>query len=218
MSRCCSFIKRVCLCTLSGGHCDTVWYVESYKQLALNSICKINSPRAGAAHIRLLPSSRPRFLPPFLVCLSSCSFSNSPFQSALCSVLPLLHSSDSISTPPPIHLPDITDLTGHFVVIDAVARGPAGGRRHLGTRSAPTGQRSGFWSDGCRWHHPQGTCMCRSPHISPCITWPVFARTSSLSLCHPSPSCCNKAPVCVDLRFSFNWLAKLPNAPCFIWI
>lgn len=53
--------ERVCLCTLSGGHCDTVWYVESYKQLALNSICKINSPRAGAAHIRLLPSSRPRF-------------------------------------------------------------------------------------------------------------------------------------------------------------
>lgn len=141
MSRCCSFI---CLCTLSGGHCDTVWYVQSYKQLALNSICKINSPRAGAAHIRLLPSSRPRFLPPFLVCLSSCSFSNSPFQSALCSVLPLLHSSDSISTPPPIHLQDITDLTGHFVLIDAVARGPAGGRRHLGTRSAPTGQRLGF--------------------------------------------------------------------------
>lgn len=148
MSRCCSFIKRVCLCTLSGGHCDTVWYVESYKQLALNSICKINSPRAGAAHIRLLPSARPRFLPPFLVCLSSCSFSNSPFQSALCSVLPLLRSSGSISTPPPIHLQDITDLTGHFVVIDAVARGPAGGRRHLGTRSAPTGQRLGFGVTG----------------------------------------------------------------------
>lgn len=122
--------------------------MESYKQLALNSICKINSPGAGAAHIRLLPSSRPRFLPPFLVCLSSCSFSNSPFQSALCSVPPLLHSPGSISTPPPIHLQDITALTGHFVLIDAAARGPAGGRRHLGTRSAPTGQRSGFGVTG----------------------------------------------------------------------
>lgn len=39
--------ERACLYSLSRGHCDTVWYVESYKGLVLNSICKINSPRAG---------------------------------------------------------------------------------------------------------------------------------------------------------------------------
>lgn len=67
MSPCWSFIRHVCLCTRSAAHCDTVWYVESYKQLALNSIYKINSPRAAAAHISLLPPSRP---PVFFLCFS----------------------------------------------------------------------------------------------------------------------------------------------------
>lgn len=39
---------RMFIFVKGGGHCDTVWYVESYKGLVLNSICKINSPRAGA--------------------------------------------------------------------------------------------------------------------------------------------------------------------------
>lgn len=112
MSPCWSFIKHVCLCMWSAAHCDTVWYVESYKQLALNSIYKINSPRAAAAHISLLPPSHPpRFLPLFLRCLSSCSFSNSPLQSALCSLLPVLHIPGSISpSPPPPACPFISRI------------------------------------------------------------------------------------------------------------
>lgn len=144
MSRRWPFIKHVCLCTLSGGHCDTVWYVESYKQLALNSICKINSPRAAAAHISLLPSSRPVFFLRFSFVYHPALSQTHP-SNQLSALSSLLSTSLPLScTPPPIHFQDITDLTGHFVVIDAVARGPAGGRRHPGTGSALRGQRSGF--------------------------------------------------------------------------
>lgn len=204
MSRCGSFIKRVCLCTWSGGHCDTVWYVESYKQLALNSICKINSPRAGATHISLLPSSRPRFLPPFLVCLSSCSFSSSPFQSGLCSVLPVLPSSYSILHSPAHSFPGYYWPDWSLCSDRCGGSWSSWGSPSSGYKVSTERSKVRFWSDGCIWHHPQGTCMCERPHIGPYITWPVFAPTSSLSLCHPSPSCRNKAPVCVDLRFSFK--------------
>lgn len=210
MSPCWSFIKHVCLRTRSAAHSDTVWYVESYKQLALNSIYKINSPRAAAAHISLLPSSPP----PFFLCFSFVyhpALSQTRPSNQLSALSSLFSTSLALSrTPPPplpclpIHFQDITDLTGHFVVIDAVARGPAGGRRHLGTGSALRDQRLGSGVMGWSWHHPKGMCMCESPPIRPDILWPVFGPTSSLSLCHPSPSCSNKAPVCVDLRFSFS--------------
>lgn len=150
MSRRWSFIKRVCLCTSSAGHCDTVWYVESYKQLALNSICKINSPRAAAAHISLLPSPSPRPPQPpvFFLRFSfvyHAALSQTHPSNQVWALSSLFATSLALScAPPPIHFQDITDLTGHFVVIDAVARGPAGGRRHLGTGSALRGQRLGF--------------------------------------------------------------------------
>lgn len=145
---------HVCLCTLSGGHCDTVWYVKSYKQLALNSICKINSPRAPAAHISLLPSSRPRFLPPFLLCLSSCSFSNSPFQSGLCSLLLVLHISYSILHSPAHSFP------GYYWPDWALCSDRCGGSwsswgsPSSGYRVSTEGSEVRFWSDGCIWHHP----------------------------------------------------------------
>lgn len=40
---CCVFDKAHMFMLVKRGHCDIVWYVESYKRLALNSIWKINS-------------------------------------------------------------------------------------------------------------------------------------------------------------------------------
>lgn len=223
MCPCWSFIKHVCLCAwsvltliLSG-----MW---SYKQLALNSIYKINSPRAAAAHISLLPSSRP---PPLFSSSASPLFIillflklTPPISSLLfppCSPHPWLYL--ALLPPPPAH-----SFPGYYWPDWALCGDRCSGSwsswgsPSSGHRVIPERSEVRLWSDGWSWHHPKGTCMCESPPIRPDILWPVFGPTSSLSLCHPSPSCSNKAPVCVDLRFSFSWLAKLPNAPCFIWI
>lgn len=51
---------------ITRGHCDIVWYVESYKLLVLNSICKTNSLGARALRGFIyapLPSSCRLFIP-----------------------------------------------------------------------------------------------------------------------------------------------------------
>lgn len=47
----------------------------------------------------------------------------------------------SLCSPPPINLRNISELTGYFVAMNVVARGPAGGRCSLGTGSVLKGQR-----------------------------------------------------------------------------
>lgn len=167
--------ERACLYSLSRGHCDTVWYVESYKGLVLNSICKINSPRGRTTvkiPISLLRSSCPlRFLHFSLVNVPSLFQSHSIHTLSLC-------------TPPPIHLRHISELTKYCLEVNVVARGPAGGRCSLGTGSVPWGQRLGVMG-------VVGTvlreCGCVSAHY---VSGPVLAPTSFLSLfCHCIPSC-----------------------------
>lgn len=151
----------------------------------LNSVCKINSPGAGVVHIRLPLTSCPLF---FSYLLPSCSFSNSSNQVFLLSSLfYTIHALYLTSLP--IHLKNITELTGYIVVVSMVARGPAGGHCVLGTGSDLTGQRLGLGVMGV-----VGTVLrervCVSAHY---VTWPVLGPISFLSLCHPIPSCNNKA-------------------------
>lgn len=154
MSRRWSFIKHVCLCTLSGGHCDTVWYVESYKQLALNSICKINSPRAAAAHISLLPSSRPVFFLRFSFVYHPALSQTHP-SNQLSALSSLFSTSLPLSCTPPPH-----SFPGYYWPDWALCSDRCGGSwsswgsPSSGHRVSTERSEVRFWSDGCSWHHP----------------------------------------------------------------
>lgn len=138
-----TFVKR--------GHCDIVWYVERYKGLVLNSICKINSLRQERWEdsYMFLPASFSwvRFL--FFLTLSACSFLNSPFQLDIF-FLPAPFSSKTHTTSlcSPLHvcLKSISVLRGHFVEVNVEACGPAGGhcRQGIGSLWDVTGH--GWWA------------------------------------------------------------------------
>lgn len=131
-------------------------------------------------------------LPLYPTRLSSRSVSNSLLRSDifLLALLSTIHA-PSLCTPPPIHLRSIGGLSGYFVEVNAVARGPAGGRCSLGDRVSLRG--SQVRSDGCSWHRPQGMCVCER---SLCY-WASFCPR--LPFCHFSvtlflPAYFNKKP------------------------
>lgn len=86
-------------------------------------------------------------------------------------------------SPLPIHQRGISGMSGYFVVVTVVARGPAGGRCSLGTGSAGEVRGPGWW---LHLAASSGN-VCVSAHY---VTEPVLGPTSFLSLsCHSVSSC-----------------------------
>lgn len=121
------------------GHCDIVWYVESYKGLALNSICKTNSPgqERWEDSYMFLPASFSCVCFLFFLTLSACSFSNSPFLTLdfSASTIPSKTHNMPLCSFLSVRLRSVSELKAHFVEVNAEARGPAGGHCSQGTGS-----------------------------------------------------------------------------------
>lgn len=112
------------------------------------------------------------FLPLFLTCLSARSFQIAVGHVFFCSPTPL-----------PIHQRGISEMSGYFVAVNVVARGPAGGRCSLGTGSVGEVKGPGWW---LHLAASSGN-VCVIAHY---VTEPVFGPTSFLSLsCHSVSSC-----------------------------
>lgn len=160
------------------GHCDIVWYVESYKRLVLNSICKINSPgqkRREDSYKFVVPFCLPPS-PELSSSFSHCSLSLFIFKLLTCSFFPCIAVLHNPYNDVCMHLRGISQPSGR------ISEGERGGSRTSWGSLQSVGQgqfeRSEVKNDGCSWHRPQGMCVC----VCVCVII-MLPDCSFLSLC-----------------------------------
>lgn len=163
---------------LKRGHCDIVWYVESYKRLVLNSICKINSP--GQERFVLF------FLPHFLGFLPLFFSLESQSSNSLNQTFLFLCNKEYNNMHNPYPLLYIWVVLVKWVEVNVVARGPAGGHRSLGTGSVWEVIGQEWWVQLAPSSGNVSVCECLMCYSA--ANWEC-GLTSSVSVpCHSVPA------------------------------